>query len=98
MADTGAKRIFMEDDTDYAKAKQLVGKRVTCMMAYIRTDPLLNGTPEEIASMAKDIIKIAAPGGGFILTAGVLPIGAPESNCAAVMEAVRKYGKYPINL
>jgi uroporphyrinogen decarboxylase len=80
------------------KAKKTVGDRVTLLYDCANTAELLSGTPKEIQNVAEKAINIGAPSGGFILTAGVVPVDAPTRNCLAVMEAARTYGKYPISL
>lgn len=76
------------------KAKRLVSKKVSLFTCCAYDAELLSGTPDEIKSIAKKKIEIGAPGGGFIIGGGVVPVNAPLHNCKAIMEAARKYGKY----
>ena len=74
---------------DYLKGK-------TCIIGNIDCQELLpNGLPEEVDSVVKDTIKIAAPGGGYIISSSnsIHPGVRPE-NYIAMINAVHKYGVY----
>jgi uroporphyrinogen-III decarboxylase len=60
-------------------------------------DPLVVGPIEKIQEETKNAIEIAAPGGGVLLcpSGQVLP-STPNENFKAWVDAVHKYGKYPI--
>jgi hypothetical protein len=60
--------------------------------------PLRDGTPEDIEKKVIGCIKTAGKDGGFILASGdgVLK-ETPFKNIFAMVEAAKKYGKYPIN-
>jgi uroporphyrinogen decarboxylase len=57
------------------------------------------GTEEEVERAVMETIKIAAPGGGYIISSSnsVHPGVKPE-NYIAMVKATRKYGAYPISL
>lgn len=59
---------------------------------------LVSGTPEEVEESVKETIKVAAPGGGYILSSSnsIHPDVKPE-NFIAMCRAARKYGKYPVD-
>ena len=56
--------------------------------------------PEQTEQIVKDVIRNAAPGGGFILSDnhGEIPWQVPDEVLIAISKAVQKWGKYPINL
>ncbi|MFB0563861.1 MAG: uroporphyrinogen decarboxylase family protein [Candidatus Lokiarchaeia archaeon] len=56
------------------------------------------GTPEEIENYVKRTIKILAPGGGCILIGDQVPTDTPPENLETFINAMKKYGKYPISL
>ncbi|MFC1474860.1 uroporphyrinogen decarboxylase family protein [bacterium] len=78
--------------------KHLTGK--ACVLGNIDCMYLLpEGTTDEVEESVKETIKIAAPGGGYILSSSnsIHPDVKPE-NAIAMFRAARKYGKYPIEL
>jgi uroporphyrinogen decarboxylase len=58
----------------------------------------LNGTPEDVEAECREMIRKAAPGGGFILSAsGCLSEGTPFENIEAMVQSAKVYGRYPIS-
>jgi uroporphyrinogen decarboxylase len=58
---------------------------------------MVTGTPEEVEAEALECLKIAAPGGGYILaTDHSLHDDIPIENIQTYIEAARKYGTYPL--
>ncbi|MHA1762541.1 MAG: uroporphyrinogen decarboxylase family protein, partial [Promethearchaeota archaeon] len=59
---------------------------------------LVHGTRKEVENAVKYAIKILGPGGGFILS----PSNSHPAMCLErikwMIEATKKYGKYPLNL
>lgn len=59
---------------------------------------LVYGIKEEIFAEVKDCIQNAAHGGGFILaSSNSIHYNVPAENLLYMIEAGKKYGKYPIN-
>ena len=58
---------------------------------------LLKGTPDDVLAAARERIRIAGPGGGYILSSAcsVAP-AAPPRNIETLREAVERWGKYPL--
>lgn len=56
------------------------------------------GTPQEVEEEVHRVIKILAPGGGYMLGSvhTIMPDVPPE-NVMAMVNAAKKYGTYPIN-
>ncbi|SMB99066.1 Uroporphyrinogen decarboxylase (URO-D) [Thermanaeromonas toyohensis ToBE] len=84
---------------DIGKMKREYGHRV-CLVGNIDLDyTLTQGTPEEVEAEVKERIRVAGPGGGYILSsANSLPAYAKVENVWALARAVKKYGKYPLEL
>ena len=84
---------------DIFKVKRDYGERI-CLIGNV--DPiglLTHGTPEKVDAYIKQLIKEVAPGGGFCLASGhSITYSVPLENFEAMLEAGRKYGKYPINV
>lgn len=57
-------------EMDIAAVKQAVSPRIALMGNVAPLDLLARGTPEEVYEAARDCMVKAAPGGGFILSAG----------------------------
>ncbi len=97
MVDAGTRIIELDYQVDLAFAKNKVGKKV-CIEGNI--DPvsvLLNGKPNDVKREARECLKKAAKGGGFMLSSGCeVPLNAPFENVKAMVSAAKKYGQYPI--
>ena len=60
---------------------------------------LTRGTTDEVIAKVKEKIKDLAPGGGWGLAASnSVPDYVKPENFKAMIEATKKYGKYPINI
>ena len=100
-AATGARGICIEDVRsmdDLADFKRRVGDKTTFLSIINWTDTLLTGSKEEIEKKTREEIKILAPGGGYILGAGVVPLDGDPARVKIFMDAAKRYGKYPIRL
>jgi uroporphyrinogen decarboxylase len=65
----------------------------------ISVDNLATKSPEEIIEETKNVIKVASPNGGHILSSSNSWYGGGKlENYLAMVETGRKYGKYPIAL
>lgn len=84
-------------DIKYLKEKY--GKKITLWGNINITELLEFGTPEEIKTVVKETIRIAAPGGRYILSTSNAPSlpSIPTKNILAMYEAGEEYGYYPIN-
>lgn len=68
----------------------------TCVVGGIPVSLLLHATPEKVEEYVKKLIEDTSPGGGLILTTGVveIPPETPNANLIALINAVLKYGEY----
>jgi uroporphyrinogen decarboxylase len=83
---------------DIGRAKREYGDRL-CLMGNIDCGQLLsNGKESEVVSAVRRTIAEAAPGGGYVLASSnsIHPAVKPD-NYAAMVEAGRSYGRYPIS-
>jgi len=89
---------FEKEAMDIRQVKRDYGDRV-CLLGNVDLNLLGIGTPEEVDEEVRGLIRDVAPGGGYIVTSGNSIAGylRPE-NVLAMTEAVRKYGKYPIEV
>jgi uroporphyrinogen-III decarboxylase len=79
--------------------KREFGSRLTFWGGGINTQSTLPfGTPEEVENEVKEMIRIFGPGGGFVFAAvhNIQP-GTPPKNIEVMLQAVIKYGQYPLN-
>lgn len=68
------------------------------VMGFVAADKTLTlGEPADVDKETRQNIVEAAPGGGYICSAGCEAMGWRLDNYMAMSEAIRKYGKYPIN-
>jgi len=86
-------------DVDLAEAKRLIGDRV-CLLGNVDAIWVVQkGTPEQVREAVREAIRVAAPGGGFILgNSDCFMPGTPRENIEAYFEAAREFGRYPIHL
>ena len=85
------KALWWFDRTDMKRAKETVG-RVACLGGNMPLDLLCTGTPNQVESYCKDLIEVAAPGGGFIFSSGAGMQGSKSENVKAMIASVREYG------
>jgi len=81
---------------DAAEAKRRIGDSI-CLCGNLNTVELLrNGTVEEVTHACKNLIRVAAPNGGFIISSGGgMAPKTPIANVDAVYKTAMKYGRYP---
>jgi uroporphyrinogen decarboxylase len=84
---------------DIGKVKRIYGDRL-CLLGNIDCGELLcRGTPEQVAQTVRDTIRVAAPGGGYILSSSnSIHSAVKPENYSAMLRAAREYGGYPLKL
>lgn len=85
------KVVWWFDRTDIKRAKETVGK-TSCIAGNVPLDLLCTGTKEQLEECCRDLIDIAAPGGGFIFSTGAGIQGSIPGNVRAMMKVAKEYG------
>jgi len=88
-----AKTIWMFDQTDMVKAKEIVGDTL-CLWGNMPSTMLKIGSPEEVKDYAKKLIDTAGKGGGFIMANGAFFDHAKPENVKAMVDFTKEYGGY----
>lgn len=84
-------------EMDLGRIKEKYGRRI-CLIGNVDSSATLPyGSREDVEEEVKECIRIAAPGGGYILASDhSLHDGIPVKNMLTMIRAAKKYGKYPI--
>jgi uroporphyrinogen decarboxylase len=84
---------------DLAKIKSRYGKRLCPIGNINNKTTMVSGTPEDVRREALECLRIAAPGGGFVLaTDHSLHDDIPLANIRAYIEVAKQHGAYPLKL
>lgn len=82
---------------DIGTVKQKYGDRLV-LMGNVAVDTLALGSRKNVVEETKECIRRVAPGGGYFLSSSnSWYANAKLENCLAMVEAGRKYGRYPIS-
>ena len=87
------KTLWMFDETDMTKAKEMLGK-ITCIAGNMPSALLNLGKVQEVKDYAKKLIDAAGKGGGFILSNGAFFDHAKPENVKAMIDFAKEYGVY----
>lgn len=87
------KTVWMVDQTDMLKAKEILGKNA-CLIGNVPSSMLKLATPEEVKDYCKNLIDTAGKGGGFILSNGAFFDEVNPENVKAMVEITKEYGVY----
>lgn len=79
--------------TDIFRAKEILGNHC-CLQGGVPSTILQTGSPQDIEEYCKKLIKVVGKGGGFILAAGSSIDCAKPANIKAMVDSVKKYGRY----
>lgn len=83
---------------DIRAVKRRYGDRL-CILGNVDLNLLSLGTPEAVDREVRELVRDLGPGGGYILTSGNSLTGyCSEANVLAMSAAVRRYGRYPIDV
>jgi len=89
--------INLDTLVDLAEAKRVLGHRMCLKGKLDPTRVLLQGTPDTVRAAARQCLRDAGEGGGFILSPGCeVPRDTPPENLAALVNAAKTYGRYPL--
>jgi len=83
---------------DLGEVKAQVGDRV-CIIGNVSVDTLSAGTPDEVRQFVRSCIATAGPGGGYMISSSnSIPSYAQPENVQAMVDAIRDYGAYPLQV
>ena len=83
---------------DIRAVKQEYSDRL-CLLGNVDLNILTLGTPEDVDTEVRGLIRDVGPGGGYVVTSGnSLAAYVKPENALALSEAVQKYGRYPIKV
>jgi uroporphyrinogen decarboxylase len=83
---------------DIRAIKKKYGHRL-CVMGNVDLVTLGNGTPEQTDAEVRNLIRDLAPGGGYIVSSGNSLASYLKPDCVtAMIQAIQRYGRYPIEL
>jgi uroporphyrinogen decarboxylase len=95
LAETGFQVFNFSFENDLEETKNRIGQKV-CLMGNVEPiGAFRTAKPQEIEDICKHQIEVAAPNGGYTLSVGAAVYG-PDSSMQAMIDASKKYGKYPI--
>ncbi len=84
-------------DMDVARVREQVGHKLALIGNLDVSHLLVKGTKEEVEQAVKQAIKGAADGGGYVLSAAHSHSLIDPERLQWMIEAGKKYGKYPLN-
>jgi len=87
------KTLWMFDQTDIVKAKEIVGDTL-CIVGNVPSTTLELGTPQDVKDYAKKLIDNVGKGGGFIMSNGAFFDQAKPENVHAMVDFTKEYGVY----
>ncbi|MBN2578631.1 MAG: hypothetical protein JXB10_06530 [Pirellulales bacterium] len=84
---------------ELAAVKRRYGDRICPIGNINNKTTMVSGTPDDVRREALECLRIAAPGGGYILaTDHSLHDDIPGENILAYVDVARRYGTYPLKL
>lgn len=82
---------------DLNRLKQQFGGRIVFCGAIDTHTVLPHGSPEEVQMEVRRVINALGPGGGYMLASvHTIMNDVPAENVLAMVDAVEKYGRYPL--
>lgn len=89
----GFKTFYLGPADDVVEAKRIIdGRGLAC--GIINDIMLVAWSEEEVRAEVKRIIDAGLPGGRFLFGTLVMPLGIPERNIRAMLEAAYEFGRY----
>lgn len=83
---------------DIFALKRDYGDRI-CLLGNIDINTIVRGSPEDIREEVRCKIRACAPGGGYVIASSTcIPEYAKAENFAAMVNAIRDFGQYPIRI
>ncbi len=87
------KTLWMFDQTDMVKAKDIVGDTL-CIFGNVPSAMLNLGTPQQVKDYCKKLIDTVGKGGGFMMGSGAFFDEAKPENVHAMIDFTKEYGVY----
>lgn len=83
---------------DLAQLKSLYGRRILFNGAIDSQRVLIEGTPASVRESTREVLRIMAPGGGYVAGAShdYILEETPVENVVAMFDAVAEFGRYPV--
>ncbi len=99
VAQTGTAIVGISVLEDLGEIKAACQKNNLTVLGNLNGIEMRRWTPEQAETVVKEAIKKAGPGGGFILSDnhGEIPWQIPHEVLMAISEAVRRWGRYPLD-
>lgn len=97
IAQTGTAVIGISAMEELYALKHACQNRLT-LLGNLNGIEMRNWSQQETETKVRNVLEVAAPGGGFILSDnhGEIPFQVPDDVLLAVSEAVHEFGRYPV--
>lgn len=97
LPETGTAVVGVSTHENISELKQAFKNKLS-VLGNLNGIEMRRWTKEEATNIVKELIKKAAPGGGFILgdNHGEIPFQVKDETLLTIVEAVKEYGTYPI--
>lgn len=94
---TGTAVVGVSSLEDISKLKEAFRNKLT-LLGNLNGIEMNRWTPKQTEAKVREIIQLAAPGGGFILSDnhGEIPFSISEETLMTISETVNTFGNYPI--
>ncbi len=98
IAETGTAVVGPSADEDLVQLKQSARGKL-CLLGNLNGVKMARWTPEQAETEVKKAIADAGPGGGFVLADnhGEIPWQVPDEVLMAISQAVKHWGRYPLD-
>jgi uroporphyrinogen-III decarboxylase len=83
------KAVYHFEQTDMATAKSVIGGQV-CIKGNVPLSILMFGTPSDVKTYCRNLIKTVGKGGGFILDSSTVIDNAKPENVKAMFDSVKE--------
>ena len=93
LLDLGIGALSLDSPSSLKKMVEVSRKRIV-LVGNVATSLFVNGTKEEIEASVKECIRVAAPGGAYVVSSGCeLPYNATVERVHFFVKAAQEHGK-----
>jgi uroporphyrinogen decarboxylase len=92
LAQTQLKAFYLSPLDDLAQARRLTGDRALCC-GVLNDIKLLRWSPDDVREEVARMLRAGMPGGHFLFGSLVMPLGIPEHNIRAMVDAAIELGR-----